>query len=61
MQPFTLPNNASDKTWLQSAYRLPRYSCLKMWTHTDTQTGDGSTVILQAHHVGAFGSGELKA
>ena len=43
---FTHPNNASDKIWLQSAHRLPRYSCLKMWTYTDTQTDDGSTGIL---------------
>ena len=46
IQPFTLPNNASDKIWLQSAFRLQRYSCLKMWTHTDTQTDEGLTGIL---------------
>ena len=42
--PFTLPNDASDKNWLQSAHRLRRYSCLKMLTHRHTD--DVSTGIL---------------
>ena len=33
MQPFPLPNDASDKIWLRSAHGSQRYSCLKVWTH----------------------------
>ena len=53
LQPFPLPNDASEKNWLQSAHWLRRYSCLKMLTHrhTDTQT-TGRLVY--------FSSGELK-
>ena len=48
MQPFPHPNDASDKMWLQLAFWLRRYTCLKVLTHTQTdgQTDAGSPPIL---------------
>ena len=48
MQPFTHPNDNSDKISLQLAHWLRRYSSLKMFTHGRTQgrTDAGSTGIL---------------
>ena len=48
MQPFSHPNDGSDKILLRLAHWLRRYSSLKMFT--DARTDAGST----------FGSGELK-
>ena len=44
MQPFSHPNDGSDKISLRLAHWLRRYSSLKM--STDRQTDDGSTGIL---------------
>ena len=40
MQPIPHPNDASDKIWLRSTHCSQRYSCLKVWTHRQT---DGRT------------------
>ena len=48
MQPFPHPNDASDKIWLQLAFWLQRYTCLKVFNKAQTHgwTDAGSTGIL---------------
>ena len=64
LKPFPHPNDASDKISFQSAYRLQRYSCLKVLTparlHGRTHTQTPARLVYYKLTLWAFGSGELK-